>query len=200
MSEMGESAKSASVKIDSDKYLKAKVTKITFNKVYKACRSESTISAPHWPSGKPDGFRLSKKPAVLQLGKGKACTAEVSVLVDSKGLSGKGALTGTLNDLVFEGSIPLASGEHTVAVTLKQNPQGLSWDRGSMLWEIDSSELIATAGSTLVELFFIFDDPAKRKFFKRKGVWIEALRFAFTNAGLDSIKKEDLALKEVTKM
>ena len=96
--------------------------------------------------------------------------------IDSKGMSGKGKFTGTLGKLVFEGQTPLASGEHEVTVTLKEIPQDLSWARGNMTWGIDAGEHAALAGVTQVELFFVFYDPASKKFFDPDGVWIEALR------------------------
>jgi len=44
MSELGEGSASADVKTDPDKYLKVRVTKVTFNKTYKACRSRKVIT------------------------------------------------------------------------------------------------------------------------------------------------------------
>lgn len=200
MTELLETSASQAIKVDPDKYLKARVTKVTFNKTYKACRSLATITGHHWPAGKPDGYKQSKKAAVLQLGKDKKCTATLTVKVDSKGISGKGEITGTLNNLTFVGEVPLEKGVHeNVEVTLKETPNGLSWARGAIHWEIDAKELAAIAGRTLVELFFIFDDPAKRKFFKNKGVWVEALRFIFKKGRLEGTEKVKQSLSKVTK-
>ncbi len=200
MSELGEGSASAGVEIDPDKYLKVKVTKITFNKTYKACRSRTVITGHHWPAGKPDGYRQSKKAAVLQLGKDKKCTANITVNVDSKGMSGKGIITGTLNGLTFIGEVPLANGVHeNIEVTLKETPDALSWTKGAIHWEVDAKELAAIAGRTRVELFFVFDDPANRKFFKGDGVWIEALRFIFKKGRLEGATKVKQGLARVTK-
>jgi hypothetical protein len=198
MSELGEGAATAAVKVDPDKYLKAEVLEVSFNNTYKACREQVTIKVPHWPAGSPDGDQQSKKAAVLQLGEENICTANVKVQIDSKGLSGKGTLTGTLKNLRFEGEIPLSSGSHEVTVTLKKTPDALSWDKGKMAWEIDAIEFGAIAGVTAVELFFVFDDPARRKFFNRKGVWIEALRFIFDKGKLQGTQKITEGLSKVT--
>ncbi len=197
--EMGEGASVATIKIDPDKYLKAKVTEVSFNGTYKSCRSLDIIKAPHWPSGKPDGYNQSRKAAVLKMGKGETHTAKVKLEVDSKGVSGNGKLTGTLGKLVFEGQAPLASGTHDVTVTLKETPESLHWARGAMTWEINGGEHIALAGATNVELFFVFDDPAKKKFFNPQGVWVEALRFIFDNGKLEGVPKIKEGLSKVTK-
>ena len=196
--EMGEGASVAAVKVDPDKYLKAKLIEISFNDTYKSCRSLGVITAPHWPAGKPDGYNKSKKAAVLQLGKGKSHTAKVKLKMDSKGLSGTGKLTGKIGKLVFEGEVPLSNGPHEVTVTLKEAPEMLYWARGSMSWEVNADTHAALAGNTRVELFFVFDDPANRKFFKSKGVWIEALRFIFKNAKLDGARQTIEGLGKVT--
>ena len=196
--EMGEGASVAAVKVDPDKYLKATLIEISFNDTYKSCRSLGVITAPHWPAGKPDGYNKSKKAVVLQLGKGKSHTAKVKLKMDSKGLSGTGKLTGKIGKLVFEGEVPLSSGPHEVTVTLKEAPEMLYWARGSMSWEVNADTHAALAGNTRVELFFVFDDPVNRKFFKSKGVWIEALRFIFKNAKLDGAKEINEGMSRVT--
>lgn len=196
--EMGESANVTSIKVDPDKYLKAKVIEVSFEKVYDACRSRKVIEAPHWP-GPPDGYSQSQKAAVWQLGKEKRHTAKVKLEIDSKGVSGKGKLTGTLGQLVFEGETPLASGTHDVTVTLKETPAALHWTRGQATWVLEGGGHVAMAGATLVELFFVFDDPAQRKFFSEDGVWIEALRFIFKEARLEGTQKITDALGKVTK-
>jgi len=199
VSELLEGSASQSITIDPDKYLKATVTQLTFNETYKACRSQSTIDGHHWPAGKPDGYKKSKKAAVLQLGKNKTCTAKITVKIDSKGLSGKGIITGTLDNLLFSGEVPLANGVHeNIKVTLKDNPETLSWVRGTMLWEIDAKDIAAIAGKTRVEMFFVFADPAKMKFFEKKGVWIEALRFIFKKGKLKATKKISDGIAKVT--
>jgi len=199
VSELGEGSASASVKVDPDKYLKAKIIEVSFNKTYLSCRAKTVIDAPHWPAGTPDGYLQSKKAAVLQMGEENICTAKVKVQVDSKGLSGNGALTGTLGNLIFEGEIPLGSGNHEVTVTLKKTPDSLTWDKGEMVWEIDTNEFGAIAGTTLVELFFVYDDPARMKFFKEDGVWVEALRFIFDKGKLEGTQKVTDGLRKVTK-
>jgi len=50
-----------------------------------------------------------------------------------------------------------------------------------------------------VELFFVFHDPANRKFFKSHGVWIEALRFIFKKGRLEGATKVKQGLARVTK-
>ena len=197
--EMGEGASVAAVKVDPDKYLKARVTKVRFKGVYRACREKKEIDPNgwHWPAGKSDGYKKSKKAVVYQVKKDKTATATVMLKIDSKGISGKGKFTGSLGKLVFEGETPLASGEHEVTVTLKDVPESLHWARGTMTWEINAGEHAALAGVTQVELFFVFDDPASKKFFDADGVWIEALRFIFKKAKLDGAKKIDEGLGKV---
>ena len=189
--EMGEGASVAAVKVDPDKYLKARVTKVRFKGIYRASREKKEIDPNdwHWPAGKSDGYKKSKKAVVYQVKKDKTATATVMLKIDSKGISGKGKFTGSLGKLVFEGETPLASGEHEVTVTLKETPEDLSWAKGNMTWEIDAGAHAALAGVTPVELFFVFDDPASKKFFDPDGVWIEALRFIFKEARLEGTKQ-----------
>ena len=195
--EMGESAIVAVVKVDPDVYLKAKVTEVSFNGVYEACRALNVITAPHWPAGN-DGYLQSKKAAVYQIKKDKPHTATVKLTVDSKGVAGQGKLTGRLGKLLFEGETPLASGTHEVTVTLKETPPFLHRAQGKMVWELNANPHAALAGYTQVELFFVFDDPAKPKFFSEDGVWIEALRFIFKEAKLEGTTQIKDALRKVT--
>ena len=198
--ELGEGASVATIKVDPDKYLKARVTKVRFKGTYRACREKKEIDPNdwHWPAGKPDGYKKSKKAVVYQVKKDKTPTATVMLKIDSKGMSGNGKFTGTIGKLVFEGQTPLASGEHEVTVTLKEMPEFLHWARGMMTWEIDAGERAALAGVTQVELFFVFDDPASTKFFDPDGVWIEALRFIFKEARLEGTKQIKEGLGKVT--
>ena len=198
--ELGEGASVATIKVDPDKYLKAKVTKVRFKGIYRACREKKEIDPDdwHWPAGKPDGYKKSKKAVVYQVKKDKTPAATVMLKIDSKGMSGNGKFTGTIGKLVFEGQTPLASGTHEVTVTLKETPESLHWARGMMTWEIDAGEHAALAGATQVELFFVFDDPASTKFFDPDGVWIEALRFIFKEARLEGAKQIKEGLGKVT--
>ena len=200
MSELGEGASISTSKVDPDKYLKARVTNVRFEGIYRACREKKEINSKdwHWPAGKPDGYQKSKKAVVYQVKKGKTHTATVKVKIDSKGISGEGTLTGTLGKLVFEGKIPLDNKTHEVTVTLKEVPEHLNWTKGSMTWEINAGADAALAGATRVELFFVFDDPASKKFFEPDGVWIEALRFIFKEARLEGTKEIKEGLGKVT--
>lgn len=196
--EMGESATVAAVKDDPNVYLKAKVVEVRFNDVYKACRSQAVITAPHWPAAN-DGYMQSKKAAVYQIKKDKTHTATVKLSVDSKGITSKGKLIGKLGKLLFEGDAPVSPGTHEVTVTLKEAPPALHRAKGKMTWELHADPHAALAGNTQVELFCVFDDPAKPKFFKSKGVWIEALRFIFKEAKLEGTTDIKEGLAKVTK-
>lgn len=196
--EMGESATVAAVKDDPNVYLKAKVIEVRFNDVYKACRSQDVITAPHWPAAN-DGYMQSKKAAVYQIKKDKTHTATVKLNVDSKGITSKGKLIGKLGKLLFEGDAPVSPGTHEVTVTLKEIPSALHRAKGKMTWELHANPHAALAGNTQVELFFVFDDPAKPKFFSENGVWIEALRFIFKEAKLEGTEKIKDGLGKVTK-
>lgn len=196
--EMGESATVAAVKDDPNVYLKAKILEVSFNDVYDACRSQAVITAPHWPAAN-DGYMQSKKAAVYQIKKDKSHTATVKLTVDSKGITSKGKLIGKLGKLLFEGDAPVSSGTHEVTVTLKETPPALHRAKGKITWELHANPHAALAGNTQVELFFVFDDPAKPKFFKSKGVWIEALRFIFKEAKLEGTTDIKGGLAKVTK-
>ena len=199
MAEQGEKSDVAKGKDDPNVYLRAKVTQVSFNGVYDACRALQVIAAPHWPADN-DGYMQSKKAAVYQIKKGKTHTATIKLAVDCKGMPSTGKLTGTLGKLIFEGGTPLSDGarEITVTVTLKEAPASLHWAKGNMIWELNAGERAALAGHTQVELFFVFDDPTQRQFFKTKGVWIEALRFIFKEARLEGTQKIKDALRKVT--
>ena len=198
--ELGEGVSVVTIKVDLDKYLKVKVTKVRFKGIYWACCEKKEIDPDdwHWPAGKPDGYKKSKKAVVYQVKKDKTPAATVMLKIDSKGMSGNGKFTGTIGKLVFEGQTPLTSGTHEVTVTLKETPESLHWARGMMTWEIDAGEHAALAGATQVELFFVFDDPASTKFFDPDGVWIEALRFIFKEARLEGAKQIKEGLGKVT--
>jgi len=182
-----------------DKSLIAKVLAVKFNYTYKACRNKKTIHLPHWPAGSADGYQQSKKAAVLPLGKDKICTAIIKVKVERTGPKTQGWLIGTLGGLRFRGEMSLSIGIHHVEVTLIEPPDALSWIKGEMSWQIKAeAEPDALAGTTAVELFFIFDDPSKIAFFSREGVWIEALRFIFDKGGLEGTKKAEDGVSKVT--
>lgn len=199
MSEQGEGSTVAKGKDDPNVYLRAKVKEVRFNGVYEACRALQVIAAPHWPADN-DGYMQSKKAAVYQIKKGKTHTATIKLAVDCKGMTSTGKLTGTLGKLIFEGEASLTNStkEITVTVTLKETPASLHWAKGKMIWEMNAGAHAALAGHTQVELFFVFDDPAKRKFFSEDGVWIEALRFIFKEAKLEGAQKIKDALRKVT--
>lgn len=196
--EMGESATVAAVKDDPNVYLKAKILEVSFNDVYDACRSQAVITAPHWPAAN-DGYMQSKKAAVYQIKKDKTHTATVKLSVDSKGITSKGKLIGKLGKLLFEGDAPVSPGTHEVTVTLKETPPALHRAKGKMIWELHADPHAALAGNTQVELFFVFDDPTKPKFFSEDGVWIEALRFIFKEAKLEGTTDIKEGLAKVTK-
>jgi len=196
MSQFGETAISTKETTDPGKSFTATILAVSFDKSYKACREGATIAAPHWPA-KADGYRQSKKAAVLQLGNKNAYAATVKVKVESEGLSGKGTLIGRLENLHFTGEVTLTSGTYDVEVTLKQAPSALSWIRGRIFWQINAERNVR-AGATFVELFFIFGNPASIECFRKDGVWIKALRFIFEEGGLDGIEKADDSVRKVT--
>jgi hypothetical protein len=197
MTELGEGASITSVRETPDKYLHAKVIEVTFEGGYKVCRMKTTVQAPHWPT-KADGPNQSQKPAVFPFAHKGTQKAKVKIKIDSKGFAGNGKLRGILKTLEFEGDIPLAAGEHTVETTLKEPPDGTAWINGPMSWGVESPDISVLAGTPLTELFFVFDDPGKMKFFQDKGVWVEALRFLFRTSSITSKKQEQAAVRTVT--
>jgi hypothetical protein len=198
MTELGEGASITPVRQTPDKYLHAKVVEVTFEGGYKTCRKKTTVQPPHWPA-KADGPNQSQKPAVFPFAHKGTQKAKVKIKIESRGYSGNGKLRGILKTLEFEGDIPLAAGEHTVETTLKEPPDATAWVKGPMSWGIESPDISVLAGTPLTELFFVFDDPGKMRYFKDKGVWIEALRFLFRSSKVAAKNKDKEAVAEVTK-
>ncbi len=195
MSEFGEKASVAKPE-DPEKYLKVKVLEVDFSDSFKVINNKKEVIAPHWPCGKYN-FNYSEKPAVMKFG--QASKASIKVKVDSKGISGNGVLKGTIKGYVFEGKLSLSSGEKTVSVTLSKSPEDLQYLKGTMIWEAEGGGVIEAAGTSFVELFFIFDDPSKLEFFE-DGVWAEALRYVFENSIVKGKNIEKEAVVEVTKL
>jgi len=194
MTEISEGVSVVAVKDDSDKYLNVVITEIEFIDSYKVVNDKKEVKAPHWPCGKYR-FNYSEKPAVMSI-KEKS-KASVKVKVDSKGVNGSGVLQANLKGHVFEGNISLSSGEQTAEVTLKDSVNSVQWLKGSMVWEARGGGLVSSAGVTYVEMFFIFDDPAKFPFFS-KGVWAEALRFLFEKGNIRGVSNRNEAIKKTT--
>ncbi len=195
MTEIGESVSVTTIKDDPDKYLKVEVLEVDFIDTFITANEKKEVVAPHWPS-KKYRFIYSQKPAVLKIG--RKSKASIKVKVDSKGANDQGILRGSIKGYAFEGKMPLSSGERTVTVTLKEPPDSTEWLKGPMLWEVDGGDLNAVAGSTYVELFFVFDDPSKLIFFS-KGVWAEALRFLFEKGRIRGIVEKNDAVKKITR-
>ncbi|HEY6529202.1 MAG TPA: hypothetical protein VIZ65_10950 [Cellvibrionaceae bacterium] len=198
MTEIGESVSVSIPKDDPDKELSATVLEVEFLKPFKDCINQATISPPHWPAS-VDSNGFSAKAVVLPFNKAPH-KAKVKVKVTSKNYSGNGKLIGVLKgSVVFEGSISLSSGEHTVEVTSTSAPAYLSWVKGPISWGIEAVDKSLSIGRTPVEIFFVFSDPAALAFFAPKGVWIEALRFLFAKARLESLTDKVAAVAEVTR-
>lgn len=194
MTEIAESVSVDVAKEDPEKYLNVKILEVDFIDSFKTANAKKKVVAPHWPSGKYK-FNYSEKPAVMKVG--HASKASIKVKVDSKGVSGDGVIKGVIKGYIFEGKIPLSSGDKTVSVTIKKAPDNIQWLKGSILWDVEGGGLMATAGSTYVELFFVFDDPSKLTFFS-DGVWAEVLRFLFEKGKIRGVGKKGEAVKKVT--
>lgn len=198
MTQIGESVNVSITKDDPDKELSASVLEVEFLQPFKACLNQSAITPPHWPAT-VDGQGLSAKAAVFAFNKAPH-KAKVKVKVTSKNYSGNGKLIGVLKgSVVFEGSIPLSSGEHSVEVKSTSAPAYLSWVKGPISWGIEAADRSLSIGRTPVELFFVFADPASQAFFSPKGVWIEALRFLFSKGRFESLTSTSNAVAEVTR-
>ncbi|VAW72847.1 hypothetical protein MNBD_GAMMA10-2461 [hydrothermal vent metagenome] len=197
MTEVVEKINKAIIKKNPEKYLKVEVLEVDFVDSYKTANNKKTVKAPHWPAEKVKYTRFSKKPATLQLN--KTVKADIKVKVDSKGVSGEGVLKGIYQGYLFEGKLPLSSGEKTVSVEMKEPPETLRWLKGNIVWNAEGGGLVEAAGTTFIELFFVFDDPEKRVFFSDAGVWAEALRFLFKYGYARGVKKEKDGVEKVTR-
>ena len=198
MTDLGESVNVTTAPVAADKDLKAELIEVEFLDPFNACIKQAAISPPHWPAN-VDGQGLSDKAVVLAYNKAPH-KVKVKVKVTSTGYSGDGKLIGTLGaGLTLEGTIPLSSGEHSVELTSTSAPAYLSWIKAPIFWGLEASDQSISIGRTPVEVFFVFADPAALTFFSAKGVWIEALRFIFTKARLDTLTAENTAVAEVTK-
>ena len=196
MTEIAESVSVDVAKEDPEKYLNVKILEVDFTDSFKTANAKKEVVAPHWPA-KTYQSKYSEKPAVLAIN--KKSKVDIKVKVDSKGVSGDGVLRGSFKGYIFEGKLPLSSGEKTVTVELKKAPDSLTWLEGLIVWGAEGGGLLAAAGTTRVEVFFVFSDPAKMKFFSKDGVWAEALRFLFKNGSVHRVETEEEALKKVTK-
>ncbi len=192
---MSEGVSISVIKEDSEKYLIVKILEVDFIDSFKTANAKKQVIAPHWPAKKYQS-KYSEKPAVMAIN--KKSKADIKVKVDSKGVSGDGVLRGSFKGYIFEGKLPLSSGEKTVTVELKKAPNSLTWLEGLIVWNAEGGGLSDAAGNTRAEVFFVFSDPAKMKFFSKDGVWAEALRFLFKNGHLHSVEKEEEAIKKVT--
>lgn len=198
MTDLGESVNVTTAPIAADKDLTAEIIEVEFLNPFKACIKQAVISPPHWPAA-VDGLGLSAKAVVLAYNKAPH-KVKVKIKITSTGYSGDGKLKGTLGaGLMLEGTFPLASGEHSVELTSTSAPAYLSWIKAPIFWGLEASDQSISVGRTPVEVFFVFADPAALAFFSPKGVWIEALRFIFTKARLDTLTDEKTAVAEVAK-
>jgi len=197
MTEVVEKINKAIIKKNPEKYLKVEVFEVDFVDSYKTANNKKTVKAPHWPAEKVKYTRFSKKPATLQLN--KKIKADIKVKVDSKGVSGEGVLKGIYQGYSFEGKLPLSSGEKTVSVEMKEPPETLRWLKGNIVWNAEGGGLVEAAGTTFIELFFVFDDPEKMVFFSKEGVWAEALRFLFKYGYARGVKKKKDGVEKVTR-
>ncbi|VAW64738.1 hypothetical protein MNBD_GAMMA10-506, partial [hydrothermal vent metagenome] len=82
---------------------------------------------------------------------------------------------------------------------MKEPPETLRWLKGNIVWNAEGGGLVEAAGTTFIELFFVFDDPEKRVFFSDAGVWAEALRFLFKYGYARGVKKEKDGVEKVTR-
>jgi hypothetical protein len=178
-----------------DKYLNVKVVEIDFHESYPTANNKTKVKAPHWPAAKYQ-FKYSAKPAVLKVG--KKSKAKVKVEVDCKGVSGNGKLKGVINGFELEGDIKLSNGTQDVEVTLLDPPDSIRWLKGQVSWGVEGCGLSSGAGNTFVELFFVLANPAVFAFFRKAGVWAEALRFLFENGRVSGVKDKKSAAIEVT--
>lgn len=187
-----------------EKWIKAKVIKVTFKNVYKCCLEQAALplNGPHYIEGdKLVGDNYSKKPVVYPLNDHKKVQAEVIVNMEVKNMSGTATLRGKINGHVFEGSIPIKDGDSApIKVSLiLETTKKLQWNHGNIAWSIETTDnRTFMAGKSVTELLFVFDDPSKRQFFSTKGVWVEALRFLYEEAKMSRVEDKDKAISKVT--
>ncbi|PUA27870.1 MAG: hypothetical protein B0W54_15215 [Cellvibrio sp. 79] len=184
-------------KVDPKKSLAAKVIQLEFVDSFKASLKQALIKPPHWPAEK-SAANESSKAVVFKFDNKGTQKAKVKIKIISEGFSGNGKLTGIFKQFEFEGSVPLASGEYIVDVTLKEPPTKLTWAKGDIFWGVEATDRSVMAGKTHVEIFFVFADPALQPCFSRSGVWIEALRFLFKRSSVNGVQTKPSAVEKVT--
>lgn len=204
MPQLGESVCKAS---DSkNEFIRGEIVSITFLDTIKACRADTVIDPkiPHWKKGEDlaDGVINSKRPAVYLVKKDVGeRKAKVTVDIIESNISGDGKLIGRIGCLCFEGKCSFDAGLHeNIEVKLVDIPTAISWFRGNIFWGAETSNQCLSLNSTRVELFFIFSTPIDI-FQKKKGVWIEALRYLFNPAGANLVntEKEYDAVAKITR-
>jgi len=188
-----------------EKWIKAKVIKVTFKNIYKCSlkQAEIPMSGPHYVEGdKLVGDNYSEKPVVYPIKKDSIIQAQVVVNMQVKNMSGTATLRGKIGSHVYEGQIPIEDGDSSPIVVklVSPTPKKLQWKHGNINWSIiTTDDRTFRAGKSVAELLFVLDDPSKRIFFSSAGVWVEALRFLYEDANIARIEKPESAVSKATK-
>jgi hypothetical protein len=173
-----------------------------------AARNKTKITAPHWKLGdkveeedKADTMHFktgSQKPGVyLIAGKG-VHDLKVKIKVIKSGLMGEATLRGKLGSLTLSGDFNASVGEHMVSMKIEKPPKECQHIEGDATWMLDAG----SAGSkdlkdkTRLEVFFVLDKPMS---FYTQGVWVEALRLAFSKASVIGVTEPSKVAAGVTK-
>lgn len=163
------------------KVLAGEVIELTWESGIKAAYKNKPISKFHWRKGVDvnDGDG-SQKAAVYLFGNKKGSTkVKLKVkITDSQNVSGDARLYAQIGNHKIEGSCPTSVGEYTITANIISLPNKVSWLKDDISWKLESDSYggsITLSNKTRVEVFVIYDKPAR--FYNRKGVWIEVLRF-----------------------
>jgi hypothetical protein len=186
-----------------DKEFAAELVSVKFDSGVRVSHSKATVAGPHWQVGKEKEITddwaatakklglpaepYSKRPAVYLIKGARDAEFLLSVTVKvtkAVNIKGDAKLSGNFNGLVFEGWFPATAAEHQLDVKIVNPPDSIHCYRGEIAWRLDLEKepISQTLESTLAELYFILDEPARRPY--PDGVWVEALRFLCGKAGV----------------
>lgn len=119
MTQVGESVNVSTIPEGTKKSIVAEVVELEFIDNFKSSIAQTVVSPPHWPATK-NTLNESSKAVVFQFDHPGTQKAKIKIKITSVGYSGNGELIGMFKGLEFTGSIPLASGEHVIEVTLNR--------------------------------------------------------------------------------
>lgn len=167
--------------------LRGEALSFTWDGGIKLARARATVIGPHWQAGQmlEDGSGSIRPAAGLVGGAG----AKLSLRLDEcSGIDGYLRVSGRLGGLKLEGRCPARVGEHTVRLAFKPIPKGLQGVRGDVVWQLSGEGIdgpVALDNPVRLEWYALLGPPAS--FFEPAGVWVEALRFLYSQVGVGGL-------------